>query len=86
MPWWLSLLNPLNWFRLGSLINTIIGLFKSAYDMVQKWTLDKTLNKINQASQNVDQVKHDHPDDLKAQADAMCELEKATNPNADCGK
>ena len=87
MPaWLLALINPLNWLKLLDLAKRVTGLIDQLTEYLKKRKSQKAKEKIDKASDKIDQVKESQPDNLKAQADALCELEKVTNPNSNCDK
>lgn len=69
-----------------SVVDALIGVYTMVKDQIAKFKREKLKDKIDEASNQVDQVKQTQPDNLEAQADALCKLEKVTNPNSSCDK
>lgn len=89
---WLSLLNPLNWIKVISMLKSIVDAIKGVVAWIQEWMAKRALAKkhadIEQAGTELKQANEvkDDTDRLKAKADALCRLEKLANPASDCDK
>lgn len=82
MPaWLLGLLNPRNWLSIISALKSLAGLIDLLREQLKKRQAEKAKDKIEEASNQVNQATS-----FKEKMDAMCELEKATNPKSDCDK
>jgi len=91
MPaWLLALLNPLNWVKIASAIKVVATavstLLKQVQDYLRKREAEKRAKAVKQAVEEIkkaDEVMDDEQR-LKAKADALCKLEKLTDPSSDC--
>lgn len=74
-------------FGIIKAIATIVNALSSVISLASQYLKDRAEKK---AKEKIDKANEAHnqsqknPDDLKGQADALCKLEKATNPKSDC--
>jgi hypothetical protein len=84
--WLLALLNPLNWLKIASVIQSIIGAIGSLIDQYAKWRAEQKKSKIDAAEAEMKKANEISDDQLriKEKMDAMCKLEKVSDPNSTC--
>lgn len=85
-----SLLNPLNWIKILTLLKGVWDIGVSIYgwitELLKKRAQGKEIEKIHDAEKQIDEANkiEDDATRLKEKADAACKLEQTLDPERKC--